>query len=83
MASTPPATGTINPPPSPPAPVALIVAAVFALIAAILAFSGFGFYAGVAAAGSFLLDVLVIVSRRSATPQQYRRTAAVEDENQR
>ncbi len=63
MADPQPVIGPINPP-SPP--VARIAAALLALIAAILAFAGFSFYAGVAASGSFLLNLVDIFGSRGS-----------------
>lgn len=52
----------VNPPPSPP--VALVLAVILALIASILGFMGLGFYAGLAAAGSFVFGLAEIFRRR-------------------
>jgi hypothetical protein len=51
------------PPPPPPA-VAMIASVILALIASILGFMGLGFYAGLAAAGSFAFGVAEIFRRR-------------------
>lgn len=50
--------------PPPPPPVAMIISVILAFIASILGFMGLGFYAGLAAAGSFVFGLVEIFRRR-------------------